>query len=176
MEELKIYIFHDLKQQPDIVFFFEMGFNTSWQKRIEERKRQGGNLRYLCTWHNPNKTQRTWKFSQLFNWSSSFPKNQENICFAFMLARTNPLLRSHELPFCLSAGSSAVAVPSAISRCSSSLRRICVNIPTNSSSTLWLRTTEISKNFPRYAQARHFPSENICLFKERNKYSVAPEK
>lgn len=38
------------------------------------------------------------------------------------------------------------------------LRRICVNVPTSNSSTLWLMPTDTSTNFARYVQAKHFPS------------------
>lgn len=88
---------------------------------------------------------RTCKFSQFLNFESSLPKIHVNIWRAFILARTIPRFLYQ-------------CVLVSLSPCSR-FNRIWLRIPTRSSSTLWLIPTDISINFARYVQARHFPSE-----------------
>lgn len=94
-------------------------------------------------------THSTSKFSQFLNFESSLPKIQENICLAFILARTTPR------DLYQWAGDDSLP-PSAEYCCLFS--RICLRIPTSSSLTLWLMPTEISMNLALYVQARHLPS------------------
>ena len=55
-----------------------------------------------------------------------------------------------------------IIAPSVLLFC---LRRICVRIPTRSSSRLWLRPTEVSMNLQSNDEARSVPSENLNLYR-----------